>query len=360
AITNPGFLAIPLFRTGDTLRCEPPLQKDFGMPEVTPDLSIVVPLYEEEENVPLLIDALAAALEPKGYAYEIICVNDGSRDGTSRILNERAVADRRLKVIEFRRNFGQTAALMAGLDAASGAIIVTMDGDLQNDPEDIPNLIAKLEEGYDVVSGWRRDRKDNALVRNFPSRIANWLISRASGIHLHDYGCTLKAYRAEVIKNVNLYGEMHRFIPVYASWIGANITEIEVRHHARRFGQSKYGLNRIFKVILDLAVIQFMGNYRTKPIHVFGAMGLISLLLSFLAFAWALGLKFTGTSSLIQTPLPLLSVFLFSLGVTFIFLGLLAELLVRVYYEVQDKPIYHIRHKVNLDRPADTDRTQKS
>lgn len=316
-------------------------------------LSIISPLYNERDNVKPLYQSVIAALDGIDREYELILINDGSTDGTAAELAELAAADPRLKVINFRRNHGQTAAMMAGIDAACGEILIPLDGDLQNDPADIPILLAKLEEGYDVVSGWRFNRQDAALRRNLPSRIANWLISRISGVHLHDYGCSLKAYRREVLEGVRLYGEMHRFVPIYASWQGARVTEIPVRHHPRRFGQSKYGLERIGKVLLDLMLVKFMGDFTTKPIYVFGAAGLVSLAIGFLSFLYACGLKLFAGVSFIMTPLPLLGVFATLMGGMFVLLGFLAEMLVRIYYEAQGKPTYLIRDTINFDRQRD-------
>lgn len=315
-------------------------------------LSVVIPLYNEEDNVEPLYAALKQALEGLDRPYEIICVNDGSRDATEMRLNAVADRDPLFKILHFQSNRGQTAAMMAGFTAAKGDIIIPMDGDLQNDPADIGDLVAKLEEGYDVVSGWRTDRKDEALRRNLPSRMANRLISWISGVRLHDYGCTLKAYRREAVEDVRLYGEMHRFIPIYASWHGGRITEIPVRHHPRLHGRSKYGLERVIKVILDLIVVKFLGEYNTKPIYVFGFSGLFCIVISLLSSGFALWLKLFDDVSLIQTPLPLLAVMSFLTGMMCVLLGLLAEILVRVYFESQDKSIYRIRSTRNLDVPS--------
>jgi dolichol-phosphate mannosyltransferase len=255
-----------------------------------------------------------------------------------------------LKVIDFRRNYGQTAAIMAGIDYASGEIIITIDADLQNDPADIPILLAKLDEGFDVVSGWRHLRKDQALRRNFPSRIANKTISWISGIHLKDYGCTLKAYRRDVLKDVRLYGEMHRFIPIYASWMGARTTEIPVRHHPRRFGSSKYGLERIAKVILDLMVVKFLDRNFVKPIYVFGGFGLFTLALSFLSAAAMFYLKYIKGLSMILTPLPLLTALTFLVGFMSLLMGLLAEMLARTYFESQGRSAYRVRELINFSK----------
>lgn len=251
-------------------------------------------------------------------------------------------------------NTGQTAAIQAGIDFASGDILVFLDSDLQNDPADIPKLLNKLAEGYDVVSGWRKDRKDNAIKRNLPSRIANSIISRVSGVHLHDYGCTLKAYRKNVIKPVRLYGEMHRFIPIYAKWQGAKVAEIPVTHHARQFGSSKYGLERIFKVILDILVVKFLSRYLTKPIYVFGGFGLLTFFISFCSLIWALCLKWFAQTSLIQTPLPLFSGFCFLLGCISILMGLLAEVVSRTYFESKRQDAYYIKEMINLKDPRHT------
>lgn len=316
-------------------------------------LSVVVPLYNEETNVAPLYEALHAALPELGRSYDIILVNDGSRDRTGSILAEIAARDSHVKVVELRRNFGQTAAILAGIDHSRGAVVVPMDGDLQNDPKDIGRLLEKLDEGYDVVSGWRRDRQDPAL-RSLASRIANRLISRISGVHLHDYGCTLKAYRREVIEGVRLYGEMHRFVPIYATWQGGRVAELHVAHHPRRAGRSNYGFERIFKVLLDLLVVQFLMRYDTKPIYVFGLVGTVSILISVLSGLLAVYLRFFEDTSFVQTPLPLLTALTFLIGVMCILMGLMAELLVRVYYESQGKTTYRVRTIRNLDRPGDS------
>jgi len=280
----------------------------------------------------------------------MILINDGSVDGSRAILDELASRDGRVKVIHFRRNFGQTTAIMAGIDYSSGDVLIPMDGDLQNDPQDIPKLLAKLKEGFEVCSGWREDRKDHPLKRNLPSRIANWLISKISGVHLHDYGCSLKAYRREVIKGVKLYGEMHRFIPIYATWQGARVTEIPVTHHPRIHGKSKYGLERTFKVILDLIVVKFLAQYAQKPIYVFGAFGIFSLFIAFIAAASALYYKISGLKSFIETPLPLIFVMASITGIMCILMGLLAEIIMRTYYESQGKAVYLIDECRNLEQ----------
>ncbi len=311
-------------------------------------LSIVVPVYNEQDNISPLYERVSVALREIGEDYEVILVNDGSTDLTEVHLKTIAAMDAHIKVVNFRRNFGQTAAIMAGIDFACGDIIVGLDGDLQNDPNDIPKLLAKLDEGYDVVSGWRLNRKDASLKRNLPSRMANWLISMISGVHLHDYGCTLKAYKREVVKGVKLYGEMHRFIPIYASWQGGKVAEIPVNHFPRVHGQSKYGLERVVKVVLDLIVVKFFASYSNKPIYVFGGFGLISVFISFLAGLWALYLKFFEGTSFISTPLPLLVVLTFLTGVLSILMGLIAEIITRTYYESQGKRVYLVKDTINM------------
>lgn len=321
-------------------------------PEAHPYLSVTVPIYNEGENIPLLYQRAAAALDALGKPWELILVNDGSQDDSSERLDKLAAIDARVHVIHLSRNFGQTAALMAGLDYARGEIIVPMDGDLQNDPADIHRLLTKLEEGFDVVSGWRKDRKDARIKRNLPSRVANSLISKVSGVHLHDYGCSLKAYRRSVLDGVKLYGEMHRFVPIYAAWNGAKVAEIEVTHHPRLHGESKYGLERVVKVVLDLLVVKFLFLYSGKPIYVFGGFGLISMAVSGLVLLAALWLKYFRDLSLIQTPLPTLSVILFALGILSFLMGFLAEMLNRTYHESQAKPVYRIGRIVGLGAHA--------
>jgi glycosyltransferase involved in cell wall biosynthesis len=312
-------------------------------------LSIVIPIYNEQDNIPLLYESLVLALEPIGQPFEVVLVNDGSVDRSEKVLMELAGKDRRVKVINFRLNFGQTAAMMAGIDYATGDIIIPMDGDMQNDPADIPLLLAKLDEGYDVVSGWRKDRKDDKLKRTFPSRLANYLISKISGIYLHDYGCSLKAYRKEVLKGVKLYGEMHRFVPIYATWQGAKVAEIPVTHRERMHGSSKYGLERVFKVVLDLVVVKFLAQYSNKPIYVFGGFGFICIGISIMAGFLAVYLKLVYKTSFILTPLPLLVVMSFITGIMSILMGLLAEIIMRTYYESQGKPVYLVKNVLNID-----------
>ncbi len=313
-------------------------------------VSLIIPLYNEEENIQPLMSRLKEFFDENDYTYEIIFVNDGSSDTTAQLLDEQAESNDCYKVIHLRRNFGQTAAIMAGIDHAGGDILVTMDGDLQNDPADIPLLIAKIEEGYSLCSGWRKDRKDNPLTRTLPSRIANMLISKISGVHLNDYGCTLKAYKREIIKEVKLYGEMHRFIPIYAYWYGAQVAEIPVHHHPRKYGTSKYGLGRIFKVILDLMVVKFLASYSQKPIYVFGGFGLINFLLSFACFGLMVYFKYWGGKTFIQTPLPQLVVLFFIMGFMSILMGFTAEIQMRTYYESQSKPAYLISRTRNVEQ----------
>jgi len=306
------------------------------------DVTVAIPVYNEAENIPILYERVRAAMEALGRRWELVLVDDGSTDGSAAALDRIAAGDPRVVILHFRRNYGQTAAFMAGMDHARGAIIVPMDGDLQNDPADIVNLLAKLDEGYDVVSGWRKDRQDHAIKRNLPSRLANGLISRVSGVHLHDYGCSLKAYRRDVLEGVKLYGEMHRFVPIYAAWNGARVTELPVQHHARLHGESKYGLERVLKVVLDLLVVKFLFRYSSKPIYVFGGFGFLSILAGVTAGVWAVGLKVFAGVSFILTPLPLLSVFLGAVGILSILMGLLAEMLNRTYHESQGKAVYKI------------------
>ena len=306
-------------------------------------LSLVIPVLNEEGNLRPLESAIGQALDPLGLAYEVILVDDGSTDGTLAVAQAIQAGDPRWVIVSLRRNFGQTAALSAGFDHARGEVIVTLDGDLQNDPADIPTLL-ELAKEYDLVSGWRVDRKDPFWTRRLPSRIANWVISAVTGVRLHDYGCTLKAYRREVVRNLRLYGEMHRFIPAVASWMGVSVTEIKVRHHPRRIGRSKYTLGRIFRVLLDLLTVKFLLSYSTKPIQIFGLLGLFSGVAGGLLGVYLTLLKLTTGQAIGNRPLLLLSVLLVILGVQLVILGLLGELVVRIYYESQSKPTYTIRH----------------
>jgi len=304
---------------------------------------VIIPVFNEGENILLLQRALSSVLKGIDQEAEVIFIDDGSSDDT--LIHLRAISEKdpSVKVLALSRNFGQTAALSAGIDFSKGKIIIPMDGDLQNDPEDILSLLQKIEEGYDVVSGWRRDRKDAFLSRRLPSVVANKLIAFVGGGHLHDYGCTLKAYRRDILKNIRLYGEMHRFIPIYAQWIGARVSEIPVRHHPRTHGSSKYGMNRVLKVILDLMVVKFLLSYSQKPIYVFGGLGFLMILGAFFSGVYALYLKFFRGTSFILTPLPLLCVLLIVLGSLSILMGFLAEILTRTYYESQGKPTYQIK-----------------
>lgn len=309
-----------------------------------PELSVIIPVFEEEESLDPLHRQLTDALTRLNRSYEIVYVDDGSEDGTAERLRQIAESDAHVLVVGFRRNFGQTAALQAGIDYSRGDLLVFMDGDLQNDPTDIGRLLEKLDEGNDVVSGWRKDRHDELLRRKVPSWVANWLISRVTGVRLNDYGCTLKAYRRETLSDVRLYGEMHRFIPAYASWSGAKIAEIPVTHHPRRFGRSKYGLWRTFRVLLDLLTIKLLGSYATKPIYFFGAFGLILWGVAFVCGLIVLAEKLLPPyPEAHNNPLLLLAVFLATLGVQFTMLGLLAELIMRTYHESRGRPAYKVR-----------------
>jgi glycosyltransferase involved in cell wall biosynthesis len=328
------------------------IRREEAAPGEACGVSFIIPIYNEEQSLATLLERLFALLQTLNHPAEIIAINDGSTDGSEELLRTAAAANSSLKVINFSRNYGQTAALMAGVELASGDIIVSMDADLQNDPDDIPMLLSKLSEGYDVVSGWRKNRNDAAISRNLVSRVANVLISHISGLHLKDYGCTLKAYRRDVIKGVRLYGEMHRFIPIYASWRGAKVTEMPVRHHARKFGHSKYGLERVFKVILDLIVVKFLDRYLVKPIYIFGGFAALSLAISAASFIYMLYLKFVVHWSMIATPLPLLTAMFFLVGSMSLLLGLLAEIMVRTYFESQQLTPYLIRSVINFEQPA--------
>lgn len=314
----------------------------------SPHLTVIIPVYNEEPNIASLFDTLWPQLTALDASFEVIVVNDGSRDRSLKLLKEQAGKRPELRVVDFRRNFGQTAAMMAGIDHARGEIIISLDADLQNDPADIPMLLEKLDEGFDVVSGWRKNRQDAKLTRTLPSRIANWFISRISGVRLHDYGCTLKAYRADMLKGVRLYGEMHRFIPIYASWQGAKVTEMVVRHHPRRFGKSNYGLERTIKVLLDVMVVKFLYSYFGKPIYVFGMFGFLSLFIALVSGLAAIYLKIFEGISFISTPLPMLTVLTILIGFISVLMGLLAEMLVRIYFESQQRAAYDVRELVNF------------
>ena len=308
-----------------------------------PQLSLVVPVFNEEQNLPLLLDAVCAVLEPLARPWEVIFVDDGSRDHSASVLETLFKRDPlHVRVIEFRRNFGQTAAIAAGIDHARGEVIILLDADLQNDPADIPMLLAKLDEGYDLVSGWRKNRKDNALTRNLPSHLANGLISLVTGVRLHDYGCTLKAYRRDVLEGFRLYGEMHRFIPVFAHSVGARIAEVEVNHHPRKFGKAKYGLERTLKVVLDLFTVKFLLSYSSKPIYLFGGAGIALMFLGLADLLYLFIRRFWGVPAA-TSPLLLVGVMFAIMGFQSILMGLIAELLARTYHESQQKPTYHIR-----------------
>lgn len=308
-----------------------------------PELSVVVPIYNEVESLQPLLEAIANGVAPLETTYEIVCVDDGSTDGTTELLKQQALERADLQAIILRRNYGQTAAMSAGFKNARGKVIVTMDGDLQNDPADIPMVLAKLEEGYDLVSGWRKQRQDDAVTRLLPSKIANWLIARVTGVHLHDYGCSLKAYRAEVVADMNLYGELHRFLPALAYIEGARITELPVRHHARQFGQSKYGLGRTFRVLMDLFTIFFMKTFLTRPMHVFGLFGLISAGAGSIIGIYLTILKLGFAQEIGDRPLLILAVVLILAGLQLFSFGVLGEMMMRTYHESQGRPIYRVR-----------------
>lgn len=311
-------------------------------------LSLVIPIYNEEDNIKLLIGQITESVGPLALDYEIIAINDGSQDGSLRILKELAAQDLKLKVANFKKNYGQTAAMAAGFDLARGEVVITMDADLQNDPADIPKLLDKMNEGYDVVSGWRKNRKDAILSRKIPSWAANSLISKITKVNLHDYGCTLKAYRKEVVKDIRLYGEMHRFIPAYASWYGARIVEMPVNHRPRIYGKTKYGIGRTLRVILDLLTVKFLTKYSTRPMHFFGGAGFFSLIFGIICFAAAIYLRLIGFATLIQTPLPLMGAFFSIVSIQLVLMGLLAEMIMRNYYEIQNKTTYTICEKINF------------
>jgi glycosyltransferase involved in cell wall biosynthesis len=318
---------------------------------MTTDLSLVIPVYNEEENLPLLYDQIQKVLKPVRKAWEIVFVDDGSTDRSLEVLKSLTKRNpQRVRVVSFRRNFGQTAAITAGIDHSVGEIIVLLDADLQNDPADIPKLLTKLDEGYDLVSGWRKDRKDNRLTRTIPSALANWIISRVTGVHLHDFGCTLKAYHRDALEGFRLYGEMHRFIPVFAHSVGARIAELPVSHHPRKFGRANYGLERTLKVLLDLFTVKFLLEYSHKPIRLFGGAGMgLSFVGSVIMFYLFIRRVFFSVS-VFGSPLFIIGVMLFILGVQSILLGLIAELLARTYHESQAKPTYTVRETFNLKR----------
>jgi glycosyltransferase involved in cell wall biosynthesis len=317
---------------------------------MNPQLSIVLPIYNEAESLPHLLDELVPALEALGQTFEIICVDDGSTDNSFDELKRLRDQDKRVRIVRFRRNFGQTAAFAAGFDRARGEVIITMDADLQNDPADIPHLLAKIDEGHDVVSGWRVNRWQEGfgamLTRKLPSATANWLISTGTGVSLHDYGCALKAYRREVIKSIKLYGDLHRFIPAIASYIGVTVAEVPVNYRSRKFGRSKYGLGRIIRVILDLLTVRFLLSYSTRPIQIFGLLGLLTFALGVLIGIYLSFMKLAYGIALAERPLLLLSILLVMIGVQLVTMGLLGELVVRTYHESQNKPIYTVREEL--------------
>lgn len=312
------------------------------------DVSVVIPLFNEAENIATLFSQLKSALGSLGRSYEIIVVDDGSTDGSFDILKEMHEEYEHVIVVRFRRNFGQTAAFAAGFALAEGDVIVTMDADLQNDPTDIPQLLEVMEQGHDVVSGWRVDRKDPFLSRRLPSTIANRLISEITGVHLHDYGCSLKAYRREVVKNIDLYGELHRFIPAIASWLGVSIAEVPVSHHPRQHGKSKYGLSRTPKILLDLLTVRFLLSYSTRPIHIFGRLGFVGFAIGAVMGFYLMFVKIALQQDIGDRPLLLLAILLMVMGVQFVSMGLLGELVVRTYHETQDKPIYAVRQILGM------------
>jgi len=312
------------------------------------DITVSIPIYNECENILRIIDELMPVLEGLGRSFEILFVDDGSEDGSFEILKELAQRDTRIRVIRFRRNFGQTAALDAGFKEARGEIIITMDGDLQNDPADIPRLLQKMEEGnFDIVSGWRKDRKDKFITRRIPSIIANRLISKITSVLLHDYGCTLKAYKRELTRYFNLYGEMHRFIPAIGRFIGASIAELPVNHRARKFGKSKYNLSRVVRVILDLLTVKFFSGYLTQPLKIIGRIGLLFFLVAFGALGWVVFDKVVNNQDMTNSPFFFLSILGFFSGLQLMVFGLIAEILVRTYYESQNKPTYNIKERIN-------------
>jgi glycosyltransferase involved in cell wall biosynthesis len=340
ALTHPSLSHRPFLSQGDA--GEHPEQ--VGLVNV----SLVVPIYNEVESIPALLETLSGVMSGTSFSYEIILVDDGSQDGSTALLKRLAGERSDLRAVLFRRNYGQTAAMAAGFHFSQGAAIVTLDGDLQNDPQDIPMLLAKLEEGYDLVSGWRKQRQDDALTRLLPSKIANWLIGRVTGVQIHDYGCSLKAYRSELVADMNLYGELHRFLPALAFMEGARITEMPVRHHARQFGQSKYGLGRTVRVVMDLLTIYFMKRFLTKPMHGFGVIGLLFMASGFALALYLTVLKLAVGIPLADRPLLILAIVLLITGVQLFSFGLLAELLMRTYHESQNRPIYRVREVVGL------------
>ncbi|MBA3733319.1 glycosyltransferase family 2 protein [Patescibacteria group bacterium] len=311
-------------------------------------ISVVLPVYNEEKNIPILYKELTEVLLNINVEYEVIIINDASRDKSLEVIRELAQNDNHVKVVNFKWNSGQTAAMSAGIKLATGDIIIPMDSDLQNDPNDIPEFLSKLNEGFDVVSGWRKNRKDFAISRRLPSVIANWLIRKITGVKIHDYGCSMKAYRSEIIKDVLLYGEMHRFIPAYTAWHGGKITEIVVNHRARTFGKTNYGIGRTFNVLLDLVVVKFLSKYMNRPMHFFGGIGFVSFFIGLLMGTLSVVLKFTHLRDFVDTPLPVFSALFIIVGAQMIAMGVIAEMLMRVYYESQNKTPYQIRETINF------------
>lgn len=326
------------------------LEKGTSEVHLRPQVSVIIPIYNEVESLVSLVSAIAQSLVSTSRPYEIICVDDGSKDGSVSLLKELAQTRTDLQAVILRRNYGQTAAMAAGFHYAQGEIIVSLDADLQNDPSDIPHIISKVEEGYDLVSGWRQNRKDAAMTRLLPSKIANWLIGRVTNVRIHDYGCSLKGYRAELLADMNLYGELHRFLPALAFIEGAKITEIPVQHHPRRYGSSKYGLGRTLRVLMDLLTIWFMQKFLTRPMHVFGSLGLLSMGLGILTGIYLTILKYGFGQDIGDRPLLLLVVILFLAGVQLFSFGLLGELLIRTYHESQGRPIYRVREVISLTK----------
>lgn len=316
-------------------------------------VSVVVPIYNEVENIPLLHEAVTNVMRQLGTPYELILVNDGSRDGSTDALESLARRDPRVKVIDFRKNYGQTAAMQAGIQAASMETTVLLDGDLQNDPTDIPMMLAKLDEGYDLVHGWRKNRQDTFLNRKLPSKIANWVISRVTGFPVHDLGCTLKAIRTEIAQELHLYGEMHRFIPILAHWRGARCAEVVTNHHARRFGTSKYGISRTTRVILDLLTVKYFIQYIVSPMKLFGSIGLMNFAGSFLSGAATCWMKMVDGVDMTGNPLLLLTVLLMVMGVQFLFIGMLGELCSRIYFAATQQTNYTVRRRLNFEEPRD-------
>lgn len=333
-----------------------PMNPDYSCRTVTavPEVSVVVPIYNEVESLPQLVAKIAQTLGGQGLAYELICVDDGSQDGSAEWLKQEASQRSDLRAVLLRRNYGQTAAMAAGFHHVRAAKIITLDGDLQNDPADIPLLLAKLDEGYDLVSGWRKNRQDHAVTRLLPSKVANWMIGQVTGVQIHDYGCSLKAYRQEVVADMNLYGELHRFLPALAFMEGARICELPVRHHARQFGQSKYGLGRTFRVLLDLLTIYCMKTFLTRPMHGFGVMGLVSIALGGVLGVYLTVLKLGLGEHIGDRPLLILTVLLILGGVQLLCFGLLAELMMRTYHESQGRPIYRVREVIGASDQTST------